>query len=70
MYLTVSSVKEPLQNERLLSTFHEESTQNELIDGHSFRHIVQTYIIRINSSIGVGIGTGDFCQTYLPATNT
>jgi hypothetical protein len=30
----------------------------------------KTYIIRINSSIGVRIGTGDFCHTYLPATNT
>jgi hypothetical protein len=41
MYVTISSVKAPIQNERLLSTFHDENTQIEQMDGHSFQNIVQ-----------------------------
>ena len=40
MYLTISSVKTPIQIERLLITFHDENIKNELMDGHSFQHMV------------------------------
>jgi len=40
MYLAISSVKAPIQNEGLLITFHDENIQNELRDGHSFEHVV------------------------------